>query len=184
MCNLDGEASGRIFLNIDEVEVEHYLLNNPDVFVGLVNRHQDIVRGQAIQANRQAENVQRNLQQQPNHEPNNANQDDADVFVIPRLHLGLRVNRDGILFTPIQRNSDDEESVDDDHGNDDSDSDDADAFEIPHIGVGMRVDSRTISISLLPETDDEEMDESSDESSDESDSENSDMETDDSDEDQ
>lgn len=168
---MDGEASGRVFLNIDEVDVEHYLLNNPDVFAAMVERHQNII----LQG--QAQNDQRNLQQEPN-------QDDADEFTIPRLGLGLRVDRDGILFTPMNHDEEDSD-VDVD---DDPDPDGVDYVRIPHIGVGMTVNATSISISHLPETGGhagghaEEMDDSSEEETVESDDENSDMEADDSDE--
>lgn len=169
MCNLTGEANSRVFLNVDETDVEQYLTRHPEVFSDLVNRHQDIIaNGHAIQANRQQTNhleeQQNHLEQQSNHiqhgiindlsddhggddnDEEDDDDEDADIYDLPRFHLRLRVNRAGIHFTPHDRDE-----------NDDSDdsSDSSDAFEIPHIGVGLRVNSHTILISGLPDTDDE-----------------------------
>lgn len=85
MCNTPGEATGRVFLDLNEIDIEHYLINNPAIFADIVNRNQNI------------------LAQQPDNR-------DGQQYVIPRLNLGMLVNSDGILFT---RNDADGDSSDD-----------------------------------------------------------------------
>lgn len=80
-----------------------------------------------------------------NHDMNIDRDDDDDVelYKIPHFGLGLRVSDDGILFTPIEPDTDEDEDNDNDSNNG------AEAFEIPHIGVKMRVNANTISLSRI-----------------------------------
>lgn len=48
MCNSPGEATGRIFLDLNEIDIEHYLTNNPAILAEIVNRNQNILPQQPV----------------------------------------------------------------------------------------------------------------------------------------
>lgn len=74
-CNQTGEALGRIYLNIDEEEVETHLSTHREFLTILTNRMED-------------------------HVPLAANQE-QDVFDFPRFEVRMFVNREGISIAPI-----------------------------------------------------------------------------------
>lgn len=43
VCNSPGEASGRVYLDLDISDIEYFLVNNPRIFNDLVNRLQNIL---------------------------------------------------------------------------------------------------------------------------------------------
>lgn len=112
------------------------MTSHPDIFAALVNRHRDII----------FENNAENVQQMPN-DVNNVGAreimdvDDADVFDIPRLNMGLRVNQEAISFTQSENNDSDIEDHDEDS------NDDEDIVHVPHMGVQMRVNAHAILIT-------------------------------------
>lgn len=118
-------------MDVDATDVEHYLINNPDVFADLVDRHQNI------------------LPQQPENGGNEniaEESEDEEVhgYVIPRLNLGLHVNREAIAFTRINNAERFMES-------DSDDDSDEEVLTFPNVGVGMRVMANAISISRISE---------------------------------
>lgn len=125
-------------MNIGVEDIEHYLLNHLEVFANLVYRHRGLLLGQ----------LQDILA--PNQQNDNRDGiDDAEVFRIPHLHVGMRVNRQGILFTPLDSDEDEGSDVEMGGNTDDSSDDDADELAVPHMNVEMRVDAQTIQISRL-----------------------------------
>lgn len=169
LCNANGEAHGRVYLNVDQEDTEAYLRRNPAIFAELVDRHQNIIQqGNQIRAI-QAQNAQNIniLQPIPFHVNDNMNEYDGDAsddsddgdasddgddgaeveeddtdseyFEISHLRLNMQVNRTGIFFTPLHV---------EDATNSDSDSG-PDVLQIPHMGVQMEVDYEAIHIALL-----------------------------------
>lgn len=152
MCNAPGEACGRIFLNFDATDVEHYLVNNPHVFNNLVNRHQNIL----VQQN----NAENSIADESAQDEDEDGRTSGFSYAITRLNLGMHIRPEGILFSRIddadradQSNIDD---IDEDSGDDSSGEQ---VFRFPHVGIGMRFNANGISIARLSEFEHQEEEE-------------------------
>lgn len=123
MCNLPGEACGRVFLNLDAIDIEHFLVNNPRVFADLVSRHRNV------------------LELAGNNE--NDGEDEGQRYSISRMNLAMRINSDGILLSRLNNNDDNDDN------DDGSDSSGYETINIPNVGVGMHFTANNILIDRL-----------------------------------
>lgn len=175
ICNsrVEMQRRRRIFLNIDVEDVEHFLVNHPQIFADLVERHQDILdqpdqRNQMLirsldemrtTIERMAQPDQRNQMlirsvdemrttiERMNHRLFRTN---ARRLEIPHFNLAMRVDDEGMLFAPLQANSDDDENVEN------YDNDAEDVLELPTLRLGMHVNQHSITFSKLAPSDDED----------------------------
>lgn len=168
-CNSEAQVRGRIYLNIDEEDVEYFLVNNPRIFADLVNRHQNILHPEEARrqnptllqcANDMRETIntmEHVIQQFADHAPpnrrNNDNNYNSDYFELPRLGLNMRVDQRGMLFSLLPPDSDIE---DNNNNNEDDNNNHEDVFEIPTLGLSMNVNARAMTFARIPPSDDED----------------------------
>lgn len=149
VCNAPGEPRGHVYLNIDETDVEHFGVNNRQIFEEIANRnnivthHAEIMRmANAMQLS--AENIRRDLQQ---FELNNREDADtiADTFILPQLGMRATVNANGVLLSNYVPDANDgQQSSDDENEDEDSDDYEADVLNIIDMGLDMRVSAESI----------------------------------------
>lgn len=111
---------GQIFVNFAAEDAEHFLVNNPNIFQSLVDRHQNILQpfGGPIGNN---DNDERASESDIDGDGNDDDDDDDDE-------------------DENNGNNDDDISMDND----------ADHFEIQHLGIDLQVDRHRIRLASMP----------------------------------
>lgn len=141
VCNTMGLVQGPAFLNIDEEDVQHFLINNPRVFHDLVNRNRALLLQQQIRITAQRVNALQHGAQLQNGQANNNGDAHTQSYEIPHYNLGMRIDNNGIFFSPMAPENleeDDEESESED------DDDEPDVFVLGNLALVMQIDADNI----------------------------------------
>lgn len=150
VCNAPGQSTGRVYLDIDDVDVEHFGINNRQIFEEIGNRNHIFTRQAEIlrmvnelqqQVQRSAENIQAVIQQ-----IQRDNRDDAESIIFPHLGIRASVNANGVLLSNYV--PDPNADHNDEQGSDDDDEDDglpdADVLNIIDLNLNVRVNAEAI----------------------------------------
>lgn len=135
-CNAIVPERGPVFFDFDEIDAENFLVNNPQIFINMVERYENVLQPTVV-----VENIQ-NLNQIFDEIRQNAG--------ALQQQLQQQFNDDNQLDNNNAADIEADMAVDDsDHDSDVSMEDDADHFEIPHLGLNLLVDRNRIRLSTL-----------------------------------